>query len=618
DKKTKKKNTVDKKAGTDKRGRLKIGDEWNAIVIIANSQTSPLKAVSELVENSIDAGAGNIHILRALKAGGIYLKVMDDGKGIKLDPGGVPDFRYVATHICDSMKRRLAQAEKGNVHGEFGIGLLGFWSIGDELRLVTRGESGSVYEMVLRKGVRTFTQRRIRGKLAFAGAEVTVLGLNETNRKLLTGEKISRYLASDLRDRIRTLNLNITIEDRVSRRRLRVQPREFAGEPILSLQEEPVEGYGPLKVELYLVFRAEPAGTRVSVYRDGTRVLENLCDLDVFDRAPLNSGRLEGVLDFKALNLAPGTRSGIVPDDAFAAFTNAVERIETPLLDIIADREQAEEENLSRGILKSIWKAVSHALEDLSNEYLLFDVGRSRGAAANKDAVEQESGFDEAVKLPSTADSLEYEDAPPVPEPGLFDPLAGPMARLELKPSGILMPPGATRRMRAVALDEVGQPVRAGVVFRFDLEAARCVRIARVEGDLIVLKASGEEGETRMTCTAVEGRMVLTARAVIRVSEDANLEQSGRGSRHKGLPSFRYSNKPDEAWRSRFDLDKNVILINSGHRDFATARTKPATLKRYLGKLYAKEVVYLNFPDLSSQEAMERLIELITRMESKL
>lgn len=37
------------------RGRLRIGDDWNAITIIALSQSNPLKAIAELVENSIDA-----------------------------------------------------------------------------------------------------------------------------------------------------------------------------------------------------------------------------------------------------------------------------------------------------------------------------------------------------------------------------------------------------------------------------------------------------------------------------------------------------------------------------------------------------------------------------------
>jgi hypothetical protein len=38
-------------------GRLRIGDDWNAINIIALSQQNPLKAVAEFVENSIDASA---------------------------------------------------------------------------------------------------------------------------------------------------------------------------------------------------------------------------------------------------------------------------------------------------------------------------------------------------------------------------------------------------------------------------------------------------------------------------------------------------------------------------------------------------------------------------------
>ena len=39
------------------RGKLKIGDDWNAIRIIALSQNNPLKAIAEFVENSIDAHA---------------------------------------------------------------------------------------------------------------------------------------------------------------------------------------------------------------------------------------------------------------------------------------------------------------------------------------------------------------------------------------------------------------------------------------------------------------------------------------------------------------------------------------------------------------------------------
>ena len=50
-------------------GKLRIADHWNAISIIAKSQANPLKAVAEFVENSIDAQAKQIIIVRGKKKG---------------------------------------------------------------------------------------------------------------------------------------------------------------------------------------------------------------------------------------------------------------------------------------------------------------------------------------------------------------------------------------------------------------------------------------------------------------------------------------------------------------------------------------------------------------------
>ena len=44
-------------------GKLRIGDDWNAVRIIALSQSNPLKAIAEFVENSIDAQAKTITIM---------------------------------------------------------------------------------------------------------------------------------------------------------------------------------------------------------------------------------------------------------------------------------------------------------------------------------------------------------------------------------------------------------------------------------------------------------------------------------------------------------------------------------------------------------------------------
>lgn len=118
-------------------GRLKIGDDWNAIHIIALSQSNPLKAIAEVVENSIDAHARVITITRGREHGEHYLAIRDDGDGVPRNAEGIPDFHYVATHICDSIKRHLkADGGGAGLQGEFGIGLLSFWTVGENLTMI--------------------------------------------------------------------------------------------------------------------------------------------------------------------------------------------------------------------------------------------------------------------------------------------------------------------------------------------------------------------------------------------------------------------------------------------------------------------------------------------------
>src|SRR6201988_5383780 len=135
------------------RGKLKIGDDWNAIRIIALSQSNPLKAIAEFVENSIDAHAKTITITRGREHGAHYLAIRDDGDGVPRDADGLPDFKYVATHICDSIKRRLKSEGLGDgVQGEFGIGLLSFWTVGETLTMTSPGADQRAHQMTMSRG----------------------------------------------------------------------------------------------------------------------------------------------------------------------------------------------------------------------------------------------------------------------------------------------------------------------------------------------------------------------------------------------------------------------------------------------------------------------------------
>src|SRR6266542_5761030 len=143
--------TLKSRGRSDQRGKLRIGNDWNAITIIALSQSNPLKAIAELVENSIDAHATNVTIVRGRSEGRHFLEVRDNGMGIPRDADGRPDFRYVATHICDSVKRRIKVEGAVGLQGEFGIGLLSFWTLGEGLALTSTGADNRAWQMIMRK-----------------------------------------------------------------------------------------------------------------------------------------------------------------------------------------------------------------------------------------------------------------------------------------------------------------------------------------------------------------------------------------------------------------------------------------------------------------------------------
>ena len=288
-------------------GKLKIGDDWNAIRIIALSQSNPLKAIAEFVENSIDAKAKVITITRGREHNGHYLSIRDDGNGVPRDAQGCPDFKYVATHICDSIKRRMkADGEGLGLQGEFGIGLLSFWTVGENLSMTSTGSDQRAYEMTMSKGDPRYDVTTRRTLFAEKGTELKISLLLEGIRSL-SGEKIQWYLASELRDRIRDAKVRVTVIDKLARKQYEVEPRQFEGR--LLHQLPPIRtSFGEAYAEIYL---AEPAdAARVALTRLGTRVVEDLSSLSGLEHAPWVSRYVQGLIDAPFLTLTPGHHPG--------------------------------------------------------------------------------------------------------------------------------------------------------------------------------------------------------------------------------------------------------------------------------------------------------------------
>jgi hypothetical protein len=601
------------KAKSKDSGKLRIGDDWNAIRIIALSQSNPLKAIAEFVENSIDAHAKTITITRGKEHGAHYLSVKDDGDGIPRDDEGLPDFKYVATHICDSIKRRLKADGNGiGLQGEFGIGLLSFWTVGDMLTMTSTGTDQKAYQMTMSKGDSRYEVSPKRILFAEKGTELKISPLLEGIRTL-SGEKIQWYLASELRDRIRDSKARVTVIDKLARKQYEVEPRQFEGR--LLHQLPPIRTvFGDAYAELYL---AEPNETaRVALTRVGTRVIEDISSLPGLEHSPWISRYVQGLIDVPFLNLTPGTRSGIIQDERYAALIDALTPLEGHLKSLIEEQQRAEEEQASQQSLKAIQKAFHEAMLALPREeYDWFDVqGRARHDATGTlaPAAGLPAGTDWQEALPGMAEPKANES----PQRQFFD-FAGPLFAVIVSPAASTTPLNDTRKFRALPRDRSRRRVVEDLIFAWEM--------AEGEGELhgvsdqeVEYRAPAVPGLSRLTVTVTQREVAATAEALITVTDSLESAITPAVVNTRGLPGYTFERAAGELWRCRFDAERNIIVVNSGHRDFVFATRNRALQLRYLVRLYVKELVLKNFAGLPADQLLERMIELSLYAEEKL
>ena len=589
-------------------GKLRIGDDWNAITIIALSQENPLKAVAEFVENAIDAGARNVTIMRGRERGEHYLMVADDGAGVPRDQNGVPDFRYVATHICDSIKRRLKTNGARGIQGEFGIGLLSFWTVGEELAMSSPGADGRTYEMRMRKGDPSYSVTTRHALVQETGTRLRVRPLLPGVRQL-SGEKIQWYLASELRERIRSSAVNIRVIDRHARKEFVVVPRQFAGE-LLHHLPVPATARGEAYLELYL--SSPDPGNAVGLYRSGTRILGAVTELEAFRRAPWTSGYLQGIVDVPFLNLTPATRSGVIHDAALEAFVAAMLPVEERLTALIEEQKRAEEERTSRDTLRAIQRAFREAMISLPNEdYDWFDVAARQRGTTGAGGVSPDAPETDGVAL------LDGGEEEPVSRQRQFFDYAGPLHSVRIAPASCTLAVGASRSFRAVARDASRRPIEDGVEFAWRIvEGAGRLQIRT--GEFVAFIAPDEPCLVRLGVIARQGDAICEAEALVTVTDSLLPETKERTANRQGLPGYTLEHAPGKLWRSRYDAERNLIVVNSGHRDFIFASRAKGLKLRYLMRLYSKEMVRKNFPGAPAEQLLDRLIELSLYTEEHL
>ena len=478
--------------------------------------------------------------------------------------------------------------------------------------MTSTGDDQRAYQMVMRKGDPGYTVAPKRALFAERGTEVKIAPLLDGIRTL-SGDKIQWYLAAELRDRIRQSGVRVSVIDKLARKQYAVEPRQYEGRLLHQLPAVRAPR-GDAYVELYLNVPAED--NRVALFRNGTRVLEDIALLDDFARAPWTTRYLQGHVDAPFVNLTPGTRSGLIHDDAYAALREAIQPLEARLIELIEEQRRAEDEQASRGLLRTIQRAFREALLALpAEEYDWFDI-QARAQRAG-------SGAPGANGAAAAGGSID-EAMPGAPEPELgaeqqrqFFEFAGPLFSVTISPASSIVRVGESRELRALPRDRSRRRVEQDLEFEWRIaEGAGAIENPRDQAARFV--AAADPGLTRVCVNARQGDVICEAEALVTVTHELLPQLGNAAVETQGLPGYTFERAAGESWRSKFDGARNLIVVNNGHRDFVYAARSKGLKLRYLVRLYAKELVLRNFVGLPAEQLLERMVELSLRTEEHL
>jgi hypothetical protein len=355
----------------------------------------------------------------------------------------------------------------------------------------------------------------------------------------------------------------------------------------------------------------------VALTRGGTRVIEDVSKLPGLEHPPWDWRCLQGLLDVPYLNLTPGTRSGIVYDERYAAFVEGLATMEARLTGIIEAQRRAEEERASQQSLRAIQRAFREAMLALPREeYDWFDIpGRPSHAGAAGEWAGQAGETSNQDDPGAMAGAPEPEQSEPAQRQ--FFEYAGPLHSAVISPAACTVAVNQTRRFRALPRDRSRRRVVQDLVFGWQIVEGGGT-LSSISDQEVVFQAPSSPGLVRLSVTVSQHDVSCAAEALVTVADSLEEVISPAAASARGLPGYTFERAAGELWRSRFDPARNLIVVNSGHRDFVFATRSRSLQLRYLVRLYVKELVLRNFAPMPPDQLLERMIELTLYVEDKL
>jgi hypothetical protein len=584
-------------------GEIGVHDPFELIRHLARSQSDPRKAVAELVQNALDEQASHVVIERRRDEGDTMLSILDDGHGVLPQLERKDALTAIAKNIGHSRKRQLSFDERMRqaMLGQYGIGLLGFWAIGHEMRILSRVAESEVWSLTLFEDSPRYTIARVPDVIGRepTWTEVQVRRLHRSAIVPTTGNRLATYLSIELRGQLVRHGTELRLVDRLGRggseKATVITPSQLAGERLPGLDPIRVADYPyPIEIILHYAGDAGPNSGRVRLACAGAIVLDDIAQVPELAHAPWDDQRLVGVIDFPHLEVPPGSRRGIVPNAAASALLNALVRIEATVIAKLDDRAQAESASLSEDMHKQLARLFTRVTGYVPHlEW--FPVARRSGA------VEGAPSAGTAVSAEIDADT-ETEDGTSR-QPELF--AAGPLHSVAIRPAKIELAVGDQRVLHASARDAEDKVLREGVNYSWTT-SSDSLSLSPEAGRVVVVAQAPVE-EAAVYVTARHDSIERTSAACVHVVAERERRSDA------GIPQPEEINEPLQSWRSR--LVGDTWQINVGHADYRALSAEQRPRLRYLSTLLSKEIVTRNFPQPGLGAILEELVGLLAALE---
>ena len=163
-----------------------------------------------------------------------------------------------------------------------------------------------------------------------------------------------------------------------------------------------------------------------------------------------------------------------------------------------------------------------------------------------------------------------------------------------------------------MALDGAGLVIDKDLTYSWSLAPEAGV-LSVETGGRAVIEAAGSpaRGALRVTIRQETGDGPIARSAETEVLVEAETPR-------RAFPPPKFVHAPGESWRSRWSAAEGKVEVNTGHPDYQAVRKSASKRRRYFGRLYGKELVLHNFGLETPAVALERLLEVLTRLDEHL